>query len=94
MKKIIDLEEAIEHLESNVVMMTDYDDGIRGCDIRELLEELPLIKPEPKMGKWKCSDDMYETAICSCCGYDTNEPWGWTREHFMFCPNCGEKLVR
>ena len=68
----------------------------RACDIEDVLDALddytPTVQPEPKRGKWKCSDDMYETAICSCCGYDTNEPWGWTSEHFMFCPSCGEKM--
>ena len=56
------------------------------------VQDMPTIEPERKKGKWKCSDDMYETATCSCCGYDTNEPWGWIREHFLFCPNCGADM--
>ncbi len=49
-------------------------------------KEMPTI--QPRKGAWKCSDDMYETAICSCCGYDTNEPWNWAKKHLIFCPNC------
>ena len=89
MKKIIDLEEAIKHLESNVVMMTDYDDGIRGCDIRELLEELPLIEPEPKKGHWEIyiiSPFDGEDCRCSECGKIECAPY-WN-----YCPNCGARM--
>jgi hypothetical protein len=52
----------------------------------EQIKAFPPAQLERKKGKWKCSDDMYETATCSCCGYDTNEPWGWIREHFFVLP--------
>lgn len=45
-----------------------------------------------KNGQWKCSDDMYETAICSCCGWDTTEPYEHIRLWFKFCPNCGARM--
>lgn len=60
----------------------------------KIIAKIPSSQLEPKMGEWKCSNDMYETAICSCCRYDTNEPWDWTKEHFMFCPSCGMKMER
>lgn len=50
-----------------------------------------------KYGRWDCSDDMYETAVCSVCGYDTKEPFEWMQEHivdFRFCPHCGAKVDR
>lgn len=44
---------------------------------------------QPKRGHWKCSDDVYEYAVCSCCGWDTEEDWEYIEKHFKFCPNCG-----
>lgn len=55
-----------------------------------VLEEVP--KPEPKTGRWNCSDDMYESAVCSICGWDTTEPWDHIRHWFNYCPNCGADM--
>lgn len=49
---------------------------------------------EQKIGKWNCSDDMYETAVCSLCAFDTEESFGYLRKRFKFCPNCGAKMER
>ena len=49
--------------------------------------EMPTI--EPKKGKWLCSDDMYESGICSVCKWDTGEPYDNCKKWFKFCPNCG-----
>ena len=58
------------------------------------VEIQPTIE-ERKTGKWICSDDLYETAICSCCGWDTAEPYGLhIRNWFMYCPNCGARMVQ
>lgn len=56
------------------------------------IEECEDAKPEQKVGKWKCSDDMYETAICSVCGWDTTEPCEHIRLWFKYCPNCGARM--
>jgi len=45
-----------------------------------------------KNGKWICSDDLYETAVCSCCGWDTTEPWQHIKNWFEFCPHCGADM--
>lgn len=45
-----------------------------------------------KTGKWICSDDLYETAVCSCCGWDTTEPWQHIKSWFEFCPHCGTDM--
>ena len=47
---------------------------------------------ERKKGKWLCSDDLYETAVCSCCGWDTTEPWQHIKSWFEFCPHCGADM--
>lgn len=43
-------------------------------------------------GRWNCSDDVYESAVCSCCGWDTTEPWVHIKEWFQFCPHCGARM--
>ena len=47
---------------------------------------------ERKRGRWNCSDDMYESAVCSVCGWDTTEPWDHIRHWFNYCPNCGADM--
>ena len=58
---------------------------------RKLIEDAPTVEPE-RTGKWNCSDDMYESAVCSACGWDTAEPWDHIRHWFKFCPNCGARM--
>lgn len=50
--------------------------------------------PEHKTGEWITSDDMYETGICSCCRYDTQEPVSYVVTNFVYCPNCGAKMEK
>ena len=56
-----------------------------GCP--ETVDAVPV-----RHGRWNCSDDVYETAICSCCGWDTTEPWVHIKEWFQFCPHCGADM--
>ena len=58
------------------------------CD----LDKVPSAQPERKTGRWNCSDDMYESAVCSVCGWDTTEPWDHIRHWFNYCPNCGADM--
>ena len=46
-----------------------------GSAVQEVINGLPSAQPERKKGEWLCSDDLYETAVYSCCGWDTTEPW-------------------
>lgn len=57
----------------------------------EAIKEVPSA--EPKKGKWLTSDDMYETGICSYCGYDTQEPVSYAITNFKHCPNCGAYMM-
>lgn len=50
---------------------------------------LMSLEPQRKTGEWLTSDDMYETGICSCCRYDTQEPVSYVITNFEYCPNCG-----
>ena len=56
--------------------------------IRKRLKELPKYDMKPVVrGKWKWSDDFFETFVCSECGYDTED-----RIKQNFCPNCGAEM--
>lgn len=48
---------------------------------------------ERKVGKWECSDDIFEYALCSCCKWDSGEAWEYALKRFRFCPNCGAEMV-
>ena len=57
------------------------------------IDEMPTVDAEPvRHGKWLCSDDMYETAVCSVCNYDTEEPYEYVKKSWNFCLNCGAKM--
>ena len=47
---------------------------------------------EQRTGRWLTSDDMYETGVCSCCRYDTQEPVSYVITNFEYCPNCGARM--
>lgn len=53
---------------------------------------LMSLENERKTGEWYCSDDMYETAICSCCKWDTGESWKNAVRWFDYCPHCGADM--
>lgn len=89
MKDIINRQDAI-----NAVEKESQKDGAYGYmdtkSIIDLLEDLPSA--ERKKGKWKCSDDLFEYGICPKCGWDSGESWGFVRENYNFCPNCGAEM--
>lgn len=45
-----------------------------------------------KHGKWNCSDDLYESAVCSSCKWDSGEAWEYAKKNFRYCPNCGARM--
>ena len=51
----------------------------------------PTIE-ERKKGKWNCSDDMYESGVCSVCEWDAGEPYVNCKKWFKYCPNCGADM--
>lgn len=57
------------------------------------IDRMPTADVVPVVhGRWNCSDDVYESAVCSCCGWDTTEPWVHIKEWFQFCPHCGARM--
>ena len=71
----------------------EYDYVYRKMDFCEWLDDAPTVDAVPVVhGRWNCSDDAYESAVCSACGWDTTEPWAYIKEWFKFCPNCGASM--
>lgn len=58
----------------------------------DILGELPSAESEREKGEWGYSDDMYETGVCSCCGYDSQEPISYAITNFLYCPRCGADM--
>ena len=90
--KLID-RDAIEVITVKVPKGMDAKSYMTGMEyVLSQIDALPTIE-ERKTGKWICSDDLYETAVCSCCKWDTEEPWDlarkFSRKFFTYCPNCG-----
>ena len=64
-------------------------------DKGEIIDVILSVDAEPvRHGKWLCSDDIYETAVCSVCNFDTGEPYEYVKKSWNFCPNCGAKMER
>ena len=100
---VISRQAAIKHLKKRLIETAINNIGvISRCDsifedtadnrIGPWLNELPSAQPERKRGRWNCSDDMYESAVCSVCGWDTTEPWDHIRHWFNYCPHCGADM--
>jgi len=83
--RLIDADEVIKAV--NDLMMVDK--TVMGF----VLMNAPTVDAVPVVhGRWNCSDDAYENAVCSVCGWDTVEPWVHIKEWFEFCPHCGAKM--
>lgn len=60
----------------------------------DYIDHAPTVDAVPvKHGRWKCSD-KYENAVCSVCGYDTGEAYGFGCGNgcYNFCPMCGADM--
>lgn len=95
------LQEAIRRIETKVDEVygypkTEYAEGyVNACKaVIKMLKSLSAMDAIPvRHGRWECSDH-YENAVCSECGYDTGEAWGfgYGRGCYNFCPNCGADM--
>lgn len=86
MSDYISRQAVIDIINSGVATDTDADRE----HVCELIQAIPSTDVrENRNGKWLCSDDMYEMAVCSICNYDTHEPVDYARANYHFCSNCG-----
>lgn len=77
---------------SEIVPLTG-DGGIDINDFDEKLKSMPTVDAVPvRHGKWNCSDDMFEYAVCSACKWESGEAWKYAIKRFMYCPNCGARM--
>ena len=51
------------------------------------------LKKRPK-GEWLCSDDSYENAVCSNCGFDSGESYVVVKyeQKWKACPVCEARM--
>lgn len=60
---------------------------------RKTIIDMPSADVEPvRHGRWNCSDDIYEYAVCSSCKWDSGEPYGYITQEYSYCPNCGARM--
>ena len=87
-------EDVIDAIQLTPVMRKDR--SLQRTDqIINSIKAIPAADVEPvRHGHWLCSDDLYETAICSECNCDTQEPYGFVikSDEYNFCRNCGAKM--
>lgn len=61
-------------------------------DCLNAIVSLPSAQPERKIGRWICSDDMWECGVCSRCGWDSGDPWEHCLKNLKYCSNCGAEM--
>ena len=83
--RLIDADALIEDIDG------DLTDSIAEGRAIEKIMNAPTIE-ERKKGKWNCSDDYYETGVCSVCEWDVGEAYADCKKWFKFCPNCGADM--
>ena len=63
---------------------------------KSILEELPSVTPQPKVGKWIAQDihNCHTDFKCSECGYihSFTHLFGKPTAYYTYCPNCGAKM--
>lgn len=75
-------EDAVKKLDKSEITLGEFEQMI--VQLRNVIQ--------PKHGKWNCTDDIYETAECSYCKWNSGETWEYTMANFNFCPNCGADM--
>ena len=72
-----------------------YGDGCeRGLtlgDLAKLLDSMPEVEPERKVGKWIQKDLKWECDQCGC-RIRRAKPFSGNMWNYYYCPNCGVKM--
>ena len=66
-----------------------FDREATPSDLKNEIEQLPPVTPQPKMGHWIYTGDYITDGMlkCSECGFEHD-----VSEMFSYCPNCGVKM--
>lgn len=63
---------------------TSIEQGMTLTGIEQALNEIPIVQPEQKTGRWILNKHT-DTVLCSQCG----KCYG---DEYNYCPNCGAKM--
>lgn len=62
-------------------------------EINAEIDNVPTIDAVPVVhGEWKCTDDFYESGLCSVCKWESDETYICSKQKYHYCPNCGAKM--
>lgn len=77
-------------LEKAVYTETEEGWSGRTVDVKDI-EALPPVTPKEKTGHWIYTGDYITDGMlkCSSCGYEHD-----VADRFLYCPNCGAKMVK
>ena len=68
---------------------TSIERGMTLTGIEEALNEIPIVQPEQKTGRWEDDGGKFANRwICSQCGYK----FYFEKSEAKYCPNCGAKM--
>lgn len=65
---------------------------------RRIIEDMPPVTPQPKVGKWLEKEihgnnvGEWQSAKCSVCDKYHTTPYMYYFSHYKFCPNCGCRM--
>ena len=68
---------------------TSIERGMTLTGIEEALNEIPIVQPEQKTGRWEHDGGKFANRwICSQCGYK----FYFEKSEAKYCSNCGAKM--
>ena len=68
---------------------TSIEQGMTITGIEQALNEMPIIQPKQKTGRWEHDGGHFANRwICSQCGYK----FYFEKSEAKYCPNCGAKM--
>lgn len=91
--RLIDADALIEQMESDMDQMEMVEFKLGAIGAIHDIKHAPTVDAEPvRYGKWEYSEDDFETAVCSNCGWDSEEAMLPVTNWFNYCPYCGAKM--
>lgn len=94
-KDTISRQAAIEEIEQWVNNGECFMRGDANFLLYARIKGLPSVTPKQRTGHWNWNYDenMLKYAVCSACGWDTEEALEYAIKYFKHCPNCAARMV-